>query len=44
MNRILYLNGRRGRLQADLGLQLGAELGADVVVIAEAVADRVKRK
>jgi len=32
-----------GRIQGDLGLQLGAELEADVVVIAEAVEDREKR-
>jgi len=43
MNKVLYLNRRRGRLQGDMGLQLGAELGADMVVIAEAVADRERR-
>jgi len=43
MNKVLYLNGRRGRLQGDMGLQLGVDLGADVVVIAEAVANRERR-
>ena len=43
MNKVIYLNGRRGRLQADMGLQLGADMEADVVVIAEAVADQNRR-
>jgi len=43
MFKVLYLNGRRERLQADMGLQLGVDLGAEVVVIAEAVADTEKR-
>jgi len=43
LNKILYLNGRRGRIQADLGLQLGADLEAEVVVKAEAVQDMERR-
>jgi len=43
LSKILYLNGRRGRAQADLLLQLGAELEADVVVVAEEVQDVERR-
>jgi len=43
MNKVMYINRRRGRVQGDMGLQLGAELGADVVVIAEAVEDQERR-
>ena len=39
MNKVIYINGRRGRIQGDIGLQLGAEIGAEVVVIAEALDD-----
>lgn len=42
MNKILYPNGRRGRLQADMGLQLGADMQAGVVAIAKALADQEK--
>jgi len=43
MNKVLYLNGRRGRIQGDMVLQLGAELGAEVVVIVEALEDQSRR-
>lgn len=35
--KVLYLNGRRGRLQAGIALQIRGERGADIVVVAEAV-------
>jgi len=43
MNKVMYINGRRGRIQGDMGLQLGAEIGAEVVVIAEALDDQDRR-
>jgi len=43
MNKVLYLNGPRGRLQADIGLHLGPEKEAEVVVIAAAVVDLARR-
>jgi len=43
MFRTLYLNGWKGRMQANIGLQLGAEKEAEVVVIAEAVRDTARR-
>jgi len=43
MINILYLHGRKGRIQADLGLQIGAEKEADVVVIVEGVKDQKRR-
>jgi len=43
MDKVLYLNGWRGRIEADMGLQLGAHLRVDVVVIAEALAAQERR-
>jgi len=43
MNKVMYINGRRGQIQGDMGLQLGAEIGAEVVVIAEALDDQERR-
>ena len=40
---IIYLNGRKGRLQAEIALQTGADIGADVVVIAEALVESERR-
>ena len=40
--RIIYLNGRRGRQQAEVGLQIGSEKEAHVVVTAEALSDQEK--
>ena len=40
MLKIIYLNGRKGRVQAEIALQAGAEKAADIVVIAEAVEDQ----
>jgi len=43
MIKVPYLNDRRGRLQADLGLQIVVEKGAEVMMIAEAVDDQSRR-
>ena len=40
---IMYLNRRKGRVQAEIALQIGSEEGADVVGIAEALADQERR-
>ena len=37
------MNGRKGRQQAEVALQNGAEIEADVVVIAEALEDQQRR-
>jgi len=40
---VLYRNGRRGRIQADIALETGVEKEADVVVIAEVVESSKRR-
>ena len=41
--RVIYLNGRRGRRQAEVALQIGSDKKAEAVVIAEALSDQTKR-
>ena len=41
--KVIYLNGRKGRLQTEIALQIGSEKVSDVVVIAEALVEQDKR-
>lgn len=43
MLKIIYLNGRKGRIQAEIALQTGADKEADIVVIGEALEDQQRR-